>query len=187
MLPHERALRQNDLQEIEEERRLLFVGITRAKDELYLTESRVREVHGRPLHTIRSDFLLEMDLEVQPYSVLEAQQLDDFIDSPFSESDFNNQPEPVSHNRTGHVKSTTTTLPKLTTAAALLKGTPESVDVPTGFRPGMKVRHPQYGAGLVTKIGGYSKHRTVSVLFESRESTQTFIVSKCPLQIIGNG
>jgi DNA helicase-2/ATP-dependent DNA helicase PcrA len=40
MFPHQRALDEGDMQALEEERRLFYVGITRAKDQLYLTYPR---------------------------------------------------------------------------------------------------------------------------------------------------
>ena len=45
---------------MEEERRLLFVGITRAERELYLSHCRVREFRGQRLATIPSTFLREL-------------------------------------------------------------------------------------------------------------------------------
>jgi DNA helicase-2/ATP-dependent DNA helicase PcrA len=60
LLPHERVVRQNDPRQYEEERRLLFVGITRAKQRLVLTHTMRRELHGRSLSTIPSDFLGEI-------------------------------------------------------------------------------------------------------------------------------
>ena len=63
LLPHERSLRQagTSSDEIEEERRLLFVGMTRAMKRLTLTQTRERMIRGRPLHTIRSEFLAETE------------------------------------------------------------------------------------------------------------------------------
>lgn len=63
LLPHERSIRFGDPSELEEERRLLFVGMTRAMQELTLTETYRRTFRGRPLHTIPSDFVREMELE----------------------------------------------------------------------------------------------------------------------------
>ncbi|OYW15946.1 MAG: ATP-dependent DNA helicase, partial [Planctomycetales bacterium 12-60-4] len=62
LLPHERSLRSNDGRELEEERRLLFVGLTRAEQQLVLTQTYRREMHGRELSTIPSEFLSEMPL-----------------------------------------------------------------------------------------------------------------------------
>ena len=60
LLPHERALRTDDPGEYEEERRLLFVGMTRARERLYLTRTQSRETRGRLLATIPSEFLREI-------------------------------------------------------------------------------------------------------------------------------
>lgn len=62
LIPHERSLSSHDPKQLEEERRLLFVGITRAREELILTHTRQREIHGRLLTTIRSDFTREISL-----------------------------------------------------------------------------------------------------------------------------
>ena len=67
LLPHERAVREGDRHAIEEERRLLFVGMTRAKRELLLTLTAVRALRGRLLTSIPSLFLSEFphDQELQ--------------------------------------------------------------------------------------------------------------------------
>ena len=64
LLPHSRSA--NSDSELEEERRLLFVGITRAEQQLCLSYARNRTVHGSPLATIRSVFLRNLTtLDVQ--------------------------------------------------------------------------------------------------------------------------
>src|SRR5262249_47419206 len=56
ILPHSRT---NEERELEEERRLFFVGITRAENELYLSHCRVREFRGQRQAAIPSIFLTE--------------------------------------------------------------------------------------------------------------------------------
>ena len=58
LLPHERS-RENDDQ-LEEERRLLFVGITRAREELQLSLATYREFRGQRRRTVPSPFLMEL-------------------------------------------------------------------------------------------------------------------------------
>jgi len=65
LIPHERVLREELRDGLEEERRLFFVGITRAEQCLYLTQTRERSLRGRPWRTITSDFLKEIDVEVK--------------------------------------------------------------------------------------------------------------------------
>ena len=60
LLPHERSNTGEDDEQLEEERRLLFVGITRAKTALYISYARYRTVHGQFLRTIPSQFLFEL-------------------------------------------------------------------------------------------------------------------------------
>ena len=58
LLPHERA--NNNQDELEEERRLFFVGVTRAKTNLYVSYARYRMFRGQLLRTIPSQFLYEI-------------------------------------------------------------------------------------------------------------------------------
>ncbi len=58
LLPHQRAT--NDDHEMEEERRLAFVGITRAMRHLYLTHARSRTIFGQTQGTTRSRFFSEL-------------------------------------------------------------------------------------------------------------------------------
>jgi len=64
LIPHERAVSNGDPAAFEEERRLLFVGVTRAMQELNLTQTRQRDFRGTRRSTISSPFVPEMTLEV---------------------------------------------------------------------------------------------------------------------------
>jgi DNA helicase-2/ATP-dependent DNA helicase PcrA len=60
LLPHERSADDGD--ETEEERRLFFVGITRAKTNLNIAFAKYRQIRGQTLRTIPSQFLFELGL-----------------------------------------------------------------------------------------------------------------------------
>jgi DNA helicase-2/ATP-dependent DNA helicase PcrA len=60
LLPHERSSTGEDDEQLEEERRLFFVGITRAKTGLYISYARYRTVRGQDLRTIPSPFIFEL-------------------------------------------------------------------------------------------------------------------------------
>ncbi len=64
LLPHQRAL--TDPEELEEERRLCYVGMTRAKDLLFLTNARRRLMYGRPVWNTPSRFLDDISPECLP-------------------------------------------------------------------------------------------------------------------------
>ena len=62
LLPHNRTL--NDPLEIEEERRLCYVGITRAQEQLFLTYTRARRLWGQREPAVSSQFLMELPGEL---------------------------------------------------------------------------------------------------------------------------
>jgi DNA helicase II / ATP-dependent DNA helicase PcrA len=62
LFPHQRSL--NDPAGLEEERRLCYVGITRAREELYLTHAEQRRLHGEQRFSIPSRFLREIPAEL---------------------------------------------------------------------------------------------------------------------------
>jgi len=64
IFPHSRAL--YDQSEMEEERRLCYVGMTRAREELYLLYATSRLLYGGVQHNAPSRFLSEIDSEFQP-------------------------------------------------------------------------------------------------------------------------
>ncbi len=61
LLPHERT-NTDDTDDFEEERRLFFVGLTRAKAQLYISYARYRTIRGQILRTIPSQFLFELGI-----------------------------------------------------------------------------------------------------------------------------
>jgi DNA helicase-2/ATP-dependent DNA helicase PcrA len=179
LIPHERALRQYDLRELEEERRLLFVGLTRAEQRLVLTHTLRREMHGRSLSTIPSDFLGEMRLRSHDCTLGGNIEEDVVFDA-----DDRFAAPPPQKPRESHpwVPSAM----KLTTGAALAAGVKNAVDVPVGFHVGMTVRHPRYGLGTVLDVSpGMSRLRTLTVQFETDDRKETFVAAKCPLQPVG--
>lgn len=71
VLPHERS--SNDKSQLEEERRLLFVGVTRAMEELRMTRTRFREFRGSYTPSLSSRFLFEFPKTgVDSYDSLDA-------------------------------------------------------------------------------------------------------------------
>ena len=168
LLPHERALRDDNPRELEEERRLLFVGMTRAIRQLALSLAAQRDLHGQSRTTIPSQFLGEMSLEIEDCSLPEALA----AARPPQPS-----PRPVDTEAADS--------PLLTTGASLLNGTHEAATLGRGFAVGMLVRHPRYGLGTVIDVSGFARERTVTVKFHEDDRTTSFETSHCPLQPVG--
>ncbi len=82
ILPHERSV--DTPSELEEERRLFFVGITRAKTRLCITLSRYRTIHGQLTRTIMSQFLF--DAAIEPQEIIEEKTDLDYDESDSQDS-----------------------------------------------------------------------------------------------------
>ena len=172
LLPHSRAV-DND-GEMEEERRLFFVGITRARRELYLSHCRVREFRGQRTATIPSCFLGEL-----PEGPILARDLSDFSPSPYPTT---RRPPPPSQRPPVFPGGF-----RLTTAAALAGGTtgaPAGPDDLAAFRPGASVLHPQYGLGRIVAVEGAGPNRKGKVAF-AVGGEKTFVLAKSPLRAVG--
>ena len=180
LLPHSRA--NNDDGEMEEERRLLFVGITRAERELYLSHCRIREFRGQRQATIPSCFLQEL-----PYDAIEVRDRTggEMVASSAPSWRRLDPPRPAtSAPRGGEFR--------LMTAADLAAGGPRpkmtaiGEDALAGFRPGLSVMHPQYGIGRIVSIDGAGPNRKGRIAF-TVGGEKTFILAKSPLKLVTGG
>ncbi|HRJ50205.1 MAG TPA: 3'-5' exonuclease, partial [Phycisphaerales bacterium] len=126
MLPHARALQAE--REMEEERRLCFVGITRAMRRLHLTTARYRTIRGLPERTIPSRFLSEID---QSRCLFSNQSAVEPVDDAAAWDDEHAPDEPriVEEDEAGN-----------------------AVRRSTKLAPGCMVRHPQFGVGRIRTI-----------------------------------
>jgi DNA helicase-2/ATP-dependent DNA helicase PcrA len=145
MLPHSRA-RQNDA-EMEEERRLCFVGITRAMDRLLITSAVARTIRGMSERMIPSRFLGELPRE----HVLFSDRSDVF--APGYDLDEDDGDAPARFNR-----------------RAQEPGRPAPGGDP-GLRVGALVRHPQFGIGKVAAVTRGSDARARIVFRDVGEKT----------------
>lgn len=183
LLPHERSLRDQNPRELEEERRLLFVGMTRAMRELSLTETSYRDIHGQTLPTIPSQFIAEIPSLVRNSSD-ELPRVAFPVPAPAEKPDIS--PALTPHQAQIERLRKLGGKPLLTTGAALLSGKQTAADIPFSFKVGMRVRHPQKGVGLVVEVSIDGPRRTLGVHFDSGEESQ-FLATKCPLQPIAEG
>jgi len=136
LLPHERSCESRA--EVEEERRLFFVGMTRAKKRLVLTHARFRTIRGRTTRCVRSPFLAELP----PDTIRRADETT------------GTQPAPLGEGR-GY------TGPGADRLAA------DETDPETGLAVGELVRHPTYGLGRVRHFTVGGGHRLVRIQFNT--------------------
>ena len=186
LIPHERAVRDGDPASFEEERRLLFVGITRAMHQLILTQTTERTFRGMRRTTISSPFVQEL------YGAIEREASID-TPPPITEAMIDQRLEQA--RRRFEASQKFTDRPKIMTASELaakqaLTSIPDSCETTDGpasfaFREGMSVRHPRYGRGVIIESSKGSNRATVTVRFETDGESHTFVSSRCPLQPIG--
>jgi DNA helicase II / ATP-dependent DNA helicase PcrA len=82
MFPHSRSLQEGD---VDEERRLFYVALTRAKNKLILTNAKMRYKYGSQSYQMPSEFLEELPEDLIEYTGQKIVQVeDDFVDNAFS-------------------------------------------------------------------------------------------------------
>lgn len=127
---------------LEEERRLCYVGMTRAKERLYLLSAAVRTLYGKTDYTRESRFLHEIDKNLLDGAL-------EYSRRSRAGEDGYNDPDPVKP------------FAGLQYAKAEMK---RAVAAPSiSLLVGERVRHAKFGSGLVLEIDG----RTVTVAFDS--------------------
>ena len=85
IMPVSRAVGNDD--DMEEERRLMYVAITRAKQRLYLTRAKSRYMYGKREESLRSRFLKELASELQLPHEQRRRYVDDYDDTYASDND----------------------------------------------------------------------------------------------------
>jgi DNA helicase-2/ATP-dependent DNA helicase PcrA len=134
LFPHQRSL--NDSESIEEERRLCYVGITRAMKHLYLSYAEQRRLHGQDSYNAPSRFLREL-----PPELLEEIRPRIRVSQPAS---FASEPRRA---RNGF-------------------GSVAEEAAPGGMKLGARVRHGKFGDGTILNIEGSGAHARIEVNFE---------------------
>ncbi|MDG3003950.1 ATP-dependent helicase [Paludisphaera mucosa] len=185
LLPHSRAFENPN--ELEEERRLFFVGITRAQRELYISRCRIRTFRGQQQATAQSRFLMELPEDFLTYDDRSGVSSGD---SRWGQASWSGQ----SGYAPRRPQPTRTPMPtpsaggfRLTTAAQLAGGGPSSIAAPgdlDAFRPGASVLHPEYGLGRIVAIEGAGPNRKGRIAF-TLAGERTFVLAKSPLKLVG--
>jgi DNA helicase-2/ATP-dependent DNA helicase PcrA len=134
-------------EELEEERRLCYVGMTRAMEKLYLVHARKRRVFGDYQFNPPSSFLSDI-----PISVIERGRRQ----SPL-------------HKQAGHNLASLfdQPLPAVEEAEEFSEAVRHVAEAEEGLRIGSKVRHLKFGVGVVRRIEGSGESCKVTVWFNS--------------------
>ncbi|MCH5253931.1 MAG: DNA helicase PcrA [Lachnospiraceae bacterium] len=180
IFPSYMTITSDDPLEVEEERRLAYVGITRAKEELTLTCARQRMIRGETQYNPVSRFvkeipplLLDHKLPKPKHSVFDSdyrrggagsyqRQFGINADTVFDKPKAAAKPKAVvKPKRTAYEDQ-----PYITKAAAQIEETVVRTEASIGYEQGDRVRHLKYGEGTVMKIEPGPRDYQVTVVFD---------------------
>jgi DNA helicase-2/ATP-dependent DNA helicase PcrA len=156
LFPHSRS--RDDEAELEEERRLCYVGITRARKQLVLTSAARRRVFGEYQSTEPSRFIDEV-----PADLIERDESDAAhrFSSGRSGTDWSYRPNPYARRyppKGGHHDDE---------KVATQNFRYEEEDQTPGLRPGARVSHAQFGPGTVISVEDLEDDQKLVVKFVS--------------------
>lgn len=155
-----------DDEELEEERRLCYVGITRAKEELYLTHASMRTLYGRTNVNPVSRFIDDIPQELVNMDDIIGKQTN--ID--FGSSDLNTfaNSHMISFKKTKEEK--------------IQKKPVSNVDS-SEVRPGTKVQHKKFGSGTIISINGTGDKAELTIAFD-KQGIKKLMLGFAPIEII---
>jgi len=151
-------------QELEEERRLFYVAITRAMKLVFITHAETRYKWGNLVSSRRSRFLRE-------------------IDSQYIEQ--NERYEPIANKISSRRQTPSTTMPgkenltKIRDANRKASPAPPmenfDADEPSKIQSGMLVKHARFGEGKIIQIEGFEPNRKAVVFFKTSGQKQLLL------------
>lgn len=185
IFPGYMAIISDDPTDVEEERRLAYVGITRAKEELTMTCARQRMIRGETQYNPVSRFVKEVPKELLDGAlpITKKKETEQYTEDSYERGHFKSKPfggvegysGGSSLQNTGYGRPKAVAVPKKTAVenrpyiakglGELQKGMPQTngIDYTTGDR----VRHIKYGEGTVLKIEEEPRDYKVTVAFDA--------------------
>ncbi len=160
LFPHSRSLMEE--KELEEERRLCYVGVTRAKRHLYLTHAQTRSMWGETRPALPSRFLNDIPDELVVYESWEGGYGPDNEEEDWDATYYaagSQRPEPQVATR----------------AQEELRQSKKQ----SKYREGQKVRHATFGSGVIVQI----KDDELTVVFE-KAGMKRLLESMAPLESV---
>jgi DNA helicase-2/ATP-dependent DNA helicase PcrA len=139
LFPHENSF--NEAESLEEERRLMYVAVTRARRRLYLTLAQSRMLHGQVRYGIASRFVDEIPRELVQWLSARRQRAFDVDRSEWGTGAWT-QPSPV-----------------------VATGGPRPTPAGPAWRVGQSVRHAKFGVGVIIGAEGRGSDARVQVNF----------------------
>ena len=182
LFPGYMSINAGDREELEEERRLCYVGITRAEQELTLTSARRRMVHGETQYNPMSRFVKEIPRELLDTGNKKFTQE---TEMPAQQNTYARAREafraqafagalggmtPAKNQGAGKSLTGSQALASLQKGSQLAAGG----NGPLGYEVGDRVRHVKFGEGTVTDIKEGGRDHEVTIEFDSVGTRKMF-------------
>ncbi|MGB3262007.1 DNA helicase PcrA [Paenisporosarcina sp.] len=156
VFPHSRSIGDND--EMEEERRLAYVGITRAEQRLYLTCAQSRTLFGRSGYNNPSRFIAEISEDILEHVTLK-------------------QSAGTGRSQTTRRAVANTTRPAVERPAYKASGGDK-----LGWNTGDKAVHKKWGEGTVVSVRGEGENTEIDIAFPSPTGIKRLLAKFAPVE-----
>jgi len=169
----------NNEDEMQESRRLCYVGITRAKEKLYMTSAEIRRVFGRTVAYSPSDFLNEIPVFLKEY--VGGKSFSQRFSSPAPnkgsmENIFGNSgPKSVGSGAQAYNMNSTPQPKPQGTSGKLL--TAEEATL------GRKVKHTKFGIGTIVSVSKDGSDIRLTIAFNT-QGIKNFMLGLAPLEVM---
>jgi DNA helicase-2/ATP-dependent DNA helicase PcrA len=176
VFPHQRSL--GDKPELEEERRLAYVGVTRARERLYVSRAVMRSAWGAPVHNPASRFLDELPVDLVDWKRTAAEQTS--WSRPDLASGFGSS-RPSTGTLTGRGRQQMQS--RFGTATARADASKKAMagrPIPS-LAPGDRVQHDSFGLGTVVTVEGAGEGSVASIDFGS-EGVKRLLLRYAPVE-----
>ncbi len=191
-------LSSKDEDELEEERRLCYVAMTRAKKNLFMTYAATRRIFGKTYENFASRFLYDSGLlEQEDYQPQERQEIG-FRNKPRGQyfGKYDRFSADTSYNNSSKYRTTGTgfdddfdgynnydNTPTFTAPAQVTTQSAAVRNVSSGVRIGTVIKHGVFGLGKVVLITGSGEAAKITVIFNNG-TKRVFMLKYAPLEIV---
>jgi DNA helicase II / ATP-dependent DNA helicase PcrA len=156
LFPHENSM--SDVGGLEEERRLMYVAITRARKRLYLSHSQTRMLHGQTRYNLKSRFFDELPESALKWISPKTSSFGSGFNSAINSGAYQAYNTPARGQFSG---SNSGNLERFASPAV-----PQQKAAPAhGLRAGMQVFHPKFGEGKLLTLEGLGDDAKAQVNF----------------------
>ncbi|AKG36501.1 DNA helicase PcrA [Paenibacillus durus] len=189
VFPHSRAFQDND--ELEEERRLAYVGITRAEKQLFLSCARARTLFGRTTANPPSRFLDEIPEELKEDTVMTHDRFRRGTEAGGAyggrgfgaggRSNFGGGRGGAAAGYGGASASAAAGRSRVTVTSGGAAARPAGGGAPADFKAGDKVSHGKWGVGTIVAVKGSGNDTELQIAFPAPVGVKRLLAGFAPI------